>query len=76
MTEDDLRRAHSERFRAASNRYPLRVSEAYSGDLAAAGRDDDETVAARVAQWERAQGLEPRDWTAKGEDERDPVDDG
>ncbi len=73
MTNDDRGRAHSERFRAVSNRYPRRVSEAYDGDLGAAARDDDATVAARVAEWERAQG-QPRDWTATGEDERDPAD--
>ena len=74
MTEDDLRRAHSERFRKVSTRYPHLVSEAYDGDLAAVAGDDDETVAARVVEWERSQGLEPRDWTAVGEEERDPDD--
>ena len=57
MANDELGRAHPERFRAVSNRYPRRVSEAYDGDLQAAASDDDATVAARVAGWEQAQGL-------------------
>jgi hypothetical protein len=67
----DLRVRHSLRFRQLSNRYPLRVSEAYGGDIEQAAKDTDEQVAARVAGWERAQGLEPRDWAAIGREERD-----
>ena len=61
--------AHSTRFRRVSNRYPLRVNEAYGFDRARALADSDEQVAATVAAWERAEGLEPRDWTAIGRDE-------
>ena len=66
----DIARAHSERFRKISTRYPRRVAEAYDGDLTAAAADPDEQVAARVAGWEREQGLEVRDWPAIGADER------
>jgi hypothetical protein len=52
---------HSTRFRKVSTLYPHMVALAYSGDLAAAMADSDEQVAARVAKWERSQGLEPRD---------------
>ena len=58
-----------------SNRYSRRVGEAYDWDLAAVGRDDDETVAAGVGEWERAQGLETTGWAAEGEEQRDPSDD-
>jgi hypothetical protein len=39
-------------------------------DLGAAANDTDEEVAATVAAWERAHGLEPRDWYAIGREER------
>ncbi len=61
---------HSLRFRRVSNRYPRRVAEAYNGDVAAAAASTDEEVARRVAEWERAQGLEPPDWYAIGREER------
>jgi hypothetical protein len=61
---------HSERFRQVSNRYPLRVTEAYDGDFDQAAADSDEQVAEKVAEWERAHGLEPRDWPAIGAEER------
>lgn len=61
---------YSERFRKVSNRYPLRVTEAYAGDLKRAMDDSDEQVATTVASWERSQGLEPRDWPAIGKAER------
>jgi hypothetical protein len=63
--------AHSRRFRKVSNRYPRTVAFAYNGDIATAASDSDEQVAARVADWERAQGWEPRDWHAIGCEERD-----
>jgi hypothetical protein len=63
---DDLQVQFSTRFRQVSNRYPLQVTYAYDGDAARALADDPNTVAARVADWERAQGLEPRDWPAIG----------
>jgi len=66
-SEDALR--HSERFRQVANRYPSRVAEAYGG-IKRAMRDTDEQVAATVAEWERKQGLEPRDWPAIGAAER------
>jgi hypothetical protein len=66
-------RAHSERFRKVSNRYPRRVAEAYDGDIDRAMADTDEQVAATVAAWERRQGLSVRDWTAIGARERDEL---
>jgi hypothetical protein len=35
-----LARRHSERFRKVSDRYPLRVAEAYKGDLSRALREE------------------------------------
>jgi hypothetical protein len=67
---DDADELWSTRFRKISTRYPRRVAEAYAGDLERALADDDETVAATVAAWERAQGIEPRDWPAIGREER------
>ena len=68
---DDLAHRHSERFRRVSHRYPRCVAEAYDGDLARAANDTDEEVAATVAAWERAHGLQPRDWYAIGREERE-----
>jgi hypothetical protein len=65
MTRDKF----SERFRKVSNRYPRRVAEAYEGDTERALADTDEQVAATVTAWERAQGMEPREWTARGKSE-------
>ncbi len=62
----DQNRAFSERFRKVSNRYPLTVSKAYGRDAAHAMADSDEQVAARVAAWERDNGLPVRDWRATG----------
>jgi hypothetical protein len=42
------------------------LEPAYGGDIEQVARDTDEQVAARVAEWERAQGMEPRDWVAWG----------
>ena len=66
-----LARRHSERFRKVSNRYPLRVAEAYKGDLSRALSDSNEEVAATVAAWERRQGLDVTDWALVGERERE-----
>ena len=66
------REMHSLRFRHVSNRYPRRVAEAYDRDFAAAAAATDGEVAARVAEWERAQGLEPLDWNAIGRAEGRP----
>jgi hypothetical protein len=68
---DELARRHSQRFRRVSNRYPLRVTEAYGGDLEQAMADTDEEVAATVRDWERSQGLEVTNWYALGAEERD-----
>jgi hypothetical protein len=68
----DEREAYSERFRKVSTRYPRRVAEAYAGHLHAAMDDTDEDVAATVARWEEAEGLEVRDWHAIGAQERRP----
>ena len=48
----------------------MRVNEAYGGDLAAAARDDDATVASWVRSYEANLGIEPRDWLAIGKGER------
>ena len=60
----------SERFRQVSNRYPLRVAEAYHHQLDPAMADSDEQVAATVAEWERRNGMPVRDWAAIGAEER------
>ena len=52
--------------RQVSNRYPLRVTEAYGGDPARALADDDATVAETVRRWEEAHGLEVQDLVALG----------
>jgi hypothetical protein len=71
--DDALR--HSWRWRQVSTGYPRAVALAYGGDVVAAMADTDEAVAARVAEWERAQGLEPHDWLAIGGEERNGDDD-
>lgn len=43
------------------DRYPLRVAEAYRGDVELAAADSDEQVAATVAAWEKANELAPLD---------------
>jgi hypothetical protein len=60
----------SERFRKVSNRYPLRVAEAYHHHLDPAMADSDEQVAATVAAWERRNGMPVRNWAAIGAEER------
>jgi hypothetical protein len=70
----DPRVQHSNRFRRVSTRYPHTVALAYERDIEQAAQDSDEQVAARVAEWERAQGQEPRDWAAIGREERDEAD--
>jgi hypothetical protein len=70
LDPNDPRVAHAIRFRKVSNRYSRRVAEAYAGDVERAMADDDETVAATVAAWERDQGITPRDWPAIGREER------
>jgi hypothetical protein len=67
----DWQRKHSERFRQVSARYPRRVAEAYGRNLNRAAADTDAQVAATVAAWESAQGLDPIDWHAVGREERD-----
>jgi hypothetical protein len=67
---EETRRRHGERFRNVSTRYPHRVAEAYGRDLDRAMADSDEQVAARVAAWEKEQGLDPLDWQAIGAEER------
>jgi len=65
----DLQVRHSFRWRKVANRYPLRVAEAYGGDIERALRESDEAVAVTVAAWERSHGLTVRDWHAIGEAE-------
>ena len=67
---DEHARRFSERFRKVSNRYPLRVAEAYDYYLDPAMADSDELVAATVAGWERRQGGPILDWRAIGAQER------
>lgn len=66
----DAQLRHSIRFRTVSTRYPRRVAEAYDRDIDRAAADTDEQVAQTVAAWERANGVEPRDWHAIGAAER------
>jgi hypothetical protein len=61
---------YTNRFRLVANRYPLTVTYAYDGDIEAAAKDDDVTVANRVREWEISEGIEPRDWIANGREER------
>jgi hypothetical protein len=72
---DERARRFSERFRKVSDRYPLRVAEAYDYYLDPAMADSDELVAATVAGWERRQGVPVRDWRAIGAEEHGPADD-
>jgi len=58
------------RFANVSTKYPSIVAGAYGRfELARALASDPETVAARVARWEVAQGHAPRDWAAIGRKE-------
>ena len=66
-----MRLAHSLRFRRVSTRYPLRVTEAFGGDIALAMSLNDVEVEDVVAAWEREQGWTPTDWHAVGAEERD-----
>ena len=61
-----LEQQHSDRFRQVATRYPLRVAEAYDGDVARAAQDSDEQVAATVREWEIRQGIGPMDWRRIG----------
>ena len=70
VNEEATWAAHNTRFRRVANRYPMRVNEAYGGELAAAAHDDDAAVAAWVRTYEISIGLEPRDWAAIGKSER------
>ena len=58
--------AFSTRFRRVANRYALRVHKAYEGAQAKAMADTDEVVAATVAAWEAANGLDVTDWPTVG----------
>jgi hypothetical protein len=71
MADDKMAIRHTKRFRRVSNRYPRRVAEAYGGDLGQAMADNDEQVAARVAAWEKSQGVPVVDWAAIGAEERE-----
>ncbi|GAA3644128.1 hypothetical protein [Microlunatus ginsengisoli] len=69
-TELSLAVRFSNRFGNVSTRYPKIVAGAYGRfDLARALASDPDTVAAKVAAWERAQGHEPRNWAAIGRNE-------
>jgi hypothetical protein len=71
MAADPKQIAHSDRFRKVSTRYPRQVTYAYDGDIDRAAADTDDQVAAAVAEYERREGLEPRDWSAIGAAERE-----
>jgi hypothetical protein len=58
------------RFRDVSRRYPVRVAQAYDGDLERAMADTLDQVAATVAAWETEHGIVPFDWPAIGVAER------
>jgi hypothetical protein len=62
---------HQLRFRAVSTRYARLVADAYRdhGGIRQAANDSDSQVAKRVAAWERAQGVAPRNWRAIGRNE-------
>ncbi len=68
MLSMDERHRHAHRFRKVSNRYPRRVAEGYDGDRARAMTDtDDDVMAASVAAWKKAQGLNVTYLPAVGE---------
>ena len=82
MTDDELADMaglapvlHSRRFRKVANGYPRRVAAAYGGDITQAALESDEQVAGRVAEWERANGLEVQGWAVIGRVERLAGDD-
>ena len=57
---------HAERWSKYGDRFPLRVAEAYAGDLARAMTASDEEVLATVAAGETAPGgVDPVDWRAR-----------
>jgi hypothetical protein len=58
------------RFCDVSRRYPVRVAQAYDGDLERALADTLQQVAATVAAWEIAHGIGPFDWAEIGAAER------
>ena len=59
----DERHRHAHRFRKVSNPYPRRGTEGYDGDRARAITDtDDDVMAASVAAWKKAQGLNVTEW--------------
>ena len=62
--------AHTYRFGKVRSRYAHEVIMAHGGDIGAAAAASDEEVAARVAEYEREQGCDPRDWHAIGREER------
>ncbi|CAN5151043.1 hypothetical protein BH24CHL7_BH24CHL7_01010 [soil metagenome] len=62
----DLAQAFSERFRAVSNRYPRRVSEAYGRDAAHAMADSESRWLPGWPRGMRDNGLPVRDWRAIG----------
>ncbi len=62
----DERHQHAHRFRKVSNPYRRRGAEGYDGDRAMTDTDDD-VMAATVAAWKKAQGLNVTYWPAVGE---------
>ena len=63
--------AHSQRLCQMGSGYPHAVALAYGG-LAQSMHDDPETVAAKLANWRRSPGEEPRDRSAVGREEGYP----
>jgi hypothetical protein len=66
--------AQARRCRSVANDYPRVVAHAYNGQPERVAKDTDEEVAANVAEWERSTGIEPRDWIAIGQQEREASD--
>ena len=60
--DPDLVVGHVERFSKVWDRYPRIVLCVYEGDLAAAARDTDEQVVARVCEWGNAGRLQRFGW--------------
>jgi hypothetical protein len=66
--------AQARRCRFVANDYPRVVAHAYNGQLERAAKHTDGEIAATVAEWERSTGIEPRDWIAIGQQEREGSD--
>ena len=68
---DLVSRAHNQRWRRISKKFPLIVAKAYDGDLYEALKHDEETVLRKVREFEVSKSIEPHDWLAMGREERE-----